>query len=212
MPGQRTHTSLTTYRLIADLRGLPEPEPATRIRAACATDVPVVDQLYGTAHPAVPDWMAVTDLDQTVLGARYRAYGLERRRIILVAEHEGSVCGTVACWWASEGMSFSFLENAATDLYVTTSLPEDQRRRVAFSLVVAALRLYAALGRPYAVLVLDDEIERLVKGLPLLSTVPVKRYANVTVSAEDLPATRAYWEKFYAAQPQAGEIEWMAAG
>ena len=113
-----------------------------------------------------------------------------------LAVRAGQICGTVTCWWASEGVNFSFIENATDDLVIDQAMPADVRTTIARELLTSSMNHYQSRGRPYAVGLVDVESARLDQGIASLPRTS-KKYARLCVEHSCFPAAREYFERHY---------------
>ncbi len=89
------------------------------------------------------------------LDARYQARCLFRRREILAAVRDHTVLGACVCNRGSQGMNFSFFENALTDITLAPELAPSDQRAVLAALLASACRLYAEQGHSELVVMAD---------------------------------------------------------
>ena len=150
------------------------------VRGAEPGDQTALRALYARTHPALPEWLSVADPPLHGLDARYRTYGLHRSRQLLVALHHGQIAGTVACWFGSEGINFSFLENTIEDLYIDESLPFSEQARLVALLLQTAVHHYQTRKRTIAVGLLETRHRTLIQTSGILPA-PEKQYALLTV-------------------------------
>jgi hypothetical protein len=161
-----------------------------------ASDLPGVEALYASVHPRLPRWLALCDPTSSRLTDRYAACGMERGRQIFVASKGGVVRGAVSCWWAAEGINFSFLENAIDGLVLDGSLSKHAKTEITAGLLSAAVRFYAARGRRHAVALIDATHSTYVEASGVLPP-PEKRYATALFDHAQLPAAREHFMRHY---------------
>ena len=114
---------------------------------------------------------------------------------MFAAVAEGKILGAVVCNEASEGINFSFLENAIEELEVSEDLEPQQRAQVARALLLRACRYSADLGRGYAVGMVSKEWEPLRQELGLVARKP-KVYGLLTFRG-GRPAITKMLDSFY---------------
>jgi len=166
------------------------------IRRAQPSETDGLQSLYKQQHPELPAWLDLDDPQLTTLNARYMKRGLRRSRDVLVASNAGRICGSVVCWWASEGMNFSFLENAIENLVIDATLSTDLRITVARHLLSAAVEHYRSRGRPYVIALINNEMADLVAASEVLPATD-KQYAGLTFDAKEIPTAQRYFESHY---------------
>jgi len=149
-----------------------------RIDAAAA---PSLRAFYRTRmHPALLDSLSLEDPELAGLHTVYEAHGLARRRAIFAAVHQDRIVGSVVCNLASEGINFSFLENAVECLALSSELTPGMRAEVFGELMRAAADYYRENGRDYLVALLHPTHAGLAGRLLRLERQ--KRYAVLTAA------------------------------
>jgi hypothetical protein len=198
LPNARSLEKVSNYFVAqcGDHHGGPPAAAEVEVRLAQSADTDDVRALYRREHPELPEWLGLHDLQLTTLDARYVKRGLNRSRAILVASRAGQICGSVICWWASEGVNFSFLENAIEDLVIDQTLPPALRAAIARDLLGAAENHYRSRGRRYLVALINDDMADLVAASAVLPP-PEKQYAVLTLDAKEVAATRVHFESYY---------------
>jgi hypothetical protein len=146
------------------------------------------------------DALRLDDPRFDALDRRYRAHGLTRRRTPLVAVDGARVVGACLVHHASEGMNFSFLENAIEHVRVASDLSTARAQQTWRSLIRAAVT-EARRERDYVVVALDPDDRALGVAAGLLPRTP-KQYAVLTVSRRERGLLRGIelWEQFYEAR------------
>lgn len=140
-------------------------------------------RFFGEILPAVElAALGLHDLEFAELGRIYAGHGLSRRRHLYVATLADRVVGGCIVHHSSEGMNFSFLENAIEHLRVAPGLPPRQRARVWAALLRAAVRDVCG-HRGYVVTTTDPGDRDLAAASGLVGAEP-KQYAVLTVSRE----------------------------
>jgi hypothetical protein len=114
------------------------------------------------------------------LDAAYALHGLARRRTVLVALNSGRVVGACVVNHSSEGINFSFLENAIEYLRVAPDQPALTRRATWLSLTRAAVA-EVARTRDYVVCLTHPGDRDLATAAGLVPADP-KQYAVLTVA------------------------------
>ena len=127
-------------------------------------------------HPVELRSLQFEDPDLEHLNRRFGRYGLTRQRALFGARRGGQLVGAMVCNLASEGMNFSFLENALENLVGSD-------RDVLAALLRSAVEFYASNHRNYLVGLTDAAIG------PLLGELGVpgiggKQYAVLTLGRE----------------------------
>ena len=133
------------------------------------------------------------------LDAVYALHGLTRRRTVLVAMDGEDTVGACLVNHGSEGINFSFLENAIEHLRVAPELAPPARRTVWLALARAAVA-EVAHTRPYVVVSLRPEDRDLAVRTKLVRPDP-KQYLMLTISLHD-QAVRdaiAWFTRYYEA-------------
>jgi len=149
-----------------------------RVDAATASSLRA---FYGTRmHPALLDSLSLEDPELVGLHSAYAAHGLARGRAIFAAVHNDRIVGGVICNLASEGINFSFLENAVECLELSPGLPREMRGEVFAELMRAAAGYYRERGRDYLVALLHPT--HAVLAGELLQLERQKRYAVLTAA------------------------------
>jgi hypothetical protein len=140
-------------------------------------------RFYAEVLPAVElASLGLDDLEFDKLDGVYARHGLSRRRQVYVATVGDRVVGGCMAHHSSEGINFSFLENAIEHLRVAPDLPPRDRSRVWTALLRAAVR-EADRRRGYVVTMTDPGDRELAAANGLLAAKP-KQYAVLTVSRE----------------------------
>lgn len=117
------------------------------------------------------------------LDAAYSVHGLKRRRTVLVAVDRGRVVGACLVNHGSDGINFSFLENAIEHLRVAPDQPPLARRATWLALARAAVG-EVARTRDYVVCLLDPDDRDLAASVNLVPADP-KQYSLLTVSMRE---------------------------
>lgn len=117
------------------------------------------------------------------LDAAYEIHGLTRRRTVLVALDSGCVVGACIVNHSSEGINFSFLENAIEYLRVAPDQPPLRRRATWLSLARAAVAEVARM-RDHVVCLTHPGDRDLASAAGLVPADP-KQYSVLTVSMRD---------------------------
>ncbi len=168
------------------------------VRPVRPDETAAVADLYAQRHPLLADWLSVADPAVPDLGARYRSAGLERERTVLVALVGGAIVGTISCWWSSEGINFSFLENAVEELHVGESLDPGRQVLVIARLLEAAVETYRSRRRPYVIALLDVQHRDLVTAAGVLPP-STKQYSVLSVDCTEsaFAQPKAVIESYY---------------
>jgi len=157
---------------------------------------PAVEAFYRSRlHESVVESLRLDDPDLAALDEKYAAHGLVRRRAVFAVIASERVVGAVICNETSEGINFSFLENAIEELEVSEELDANARRSVARALLLRACRYSQELRRNYAVGLLGKEWAPLRQELGLVSRKP-KEYGLLTFRGGALSIGRML-ESFY---------------
>ena len=136
------------------------------------------------------------DPELTSLAAAYAAYGLHRSRVVLAAERFGELRGLAIVNLGSQGMNFSFLENAMEGPFV---LPcEADPARVMAALLGKAAQIYAAAGRTQLVGMAPESSSSLLAEAGLLGD-DTKQYAvgTLRLNRRTAPLVRAHLLGYY---------------
>jgi CRP-like cAMP-binding protein len=212
IPPDTRLVSTCDYHL-APLVDVPRPavaETELEVRTARPDETDSVATLYAQRHPRLASWLAVDRPSLPDLAARYDDRRLERGRTLLVAVLDGAVVGTVSCWWSSEGINLSFLENAVEELHVATHLDLDRQVEVVGRLLATAAETYRSRGRAYMVALLDERHRDLVIAADVLPR-STKQYAVVSVDrtasafAQPKAVIENYYSRLLRTQPLADE-------
>jgi CRP/FNR family transcriptional regulator, cyclic AMP receptor protein len=174
-----------------------DPDPY-EVRIAAPQDLAAVGALYAARHPSLPRWLSAEDPAVADLDRAYAGRGLRRTRSILVARKGAQILGTIACWSASEGINFSFLENSIEDMYLDETLRPPEAVSVVRALLLAAARLYREQGRSYVVALLDSQHRDLVDAAGVLAASD-KQYALLAVGRTEtgFATSRTIIEGYY---------------
>jgi hypothetical protein len=134
-------------------------------------------------HEAEFNALALDHAGWGALAAKFSAHGLLRKRFILIArDASGSVVGSAVCNLASEGMNFSFLENALEYVFIAPEPDHAGRMAVLAGLLRAGCDLMKKSARDYLVCMSDPGLAPLLEPLGLRAEKP-KQYAVATYSA-----------------------------
>src|SRR4051794_8539384 len=198
LPAHVAHAETLDYALVPEgAERLPRPRVA--VERLAPADAGAAIGFYETVlHPVE---LAALRLDDPELdGPRpaFRAHGLRRGRRLLVAGGRHGVAGACIVNHASEGMNFSFLENAVEHLRVAPGLSGRRRRDVWHALAAAALAETRTLPGP-AVMTLAPADRDLAVAAGLLGPAP-KQYTVITGSREGFPRTIECFEDYYRAR------------
>jgi CRP/FNR family cyclic AMP-dependent transcriptional regulator len=166
------------------------------IRPASDANLSEVTALAERTHLHMPSWLALQDAECRTLGAKYERHGLERTRSVLVATRNGRVAGMVNCWQASEGVNFSFLENAIADLTIDTALTVDERKDVVAALLSSAVAVYRARGRSHAVALLNQTDRNAVQAAGFMPPAE-KQYVTLMFDHSEAPTARKHFLRHY---------------
>jgi hypothetical protein len=124
--------------------------------------------------------LGLQDMTLDRLDSRYRRHGLSRRRVVLTAKRFGRTIGVMVVNLSSEGINFSFLENAAEGPFIDPELDPRAAQLVGDSLLAAARNIYRGAGRD-AMIVLGDPTT-LRRLLP--ASEPATAYTVATVQGD----------------------------
>jgi hypothetical protein len=163
----------------------------TRDAAALARDF-----YERTLHPVEAASLRLDDPRLADVGSAYADAGLHRSRTVLVATLGGAVAGAVIVNHASEGINFSFLENAIEHLRVAPHLSPKSRRSVWMTLLHAAVETVAAQGRDYVVATTDPRDRDLAVASGIVPEDP-KQYATLTASERGFTRAIGCWREYY---------------
>jgi len=188
---QRLSTDLVSRSLVdyglTDLRALELPdgrESPVAVRALEADEGGAAVAFYERVlDPVELDSLCLTQLGLGELDCAYRIHGLTRRRTGLVALEGSDVVGACIVNHSSDGMNFSFLENAIEYLRVLPGQPPMTRRAIWLSLARAAVALVART-RDYAVWLTHPGDRDLAAAAGLVPADP-KQYSVLTVAMHD---------------------------
>ena len=134
--------------------------------------------------------LGLRDLNFSVLDPLYVRHGLCRRRHAYVATVGDRVVGACLVHHSSEGMNFSFLENAIEYLRVAPDLPLRLRARAWTALLRTAVG-DVSQRRDYVVTTTDPRDRDLAMAAGLVGADPPKQYAVLTVTREREALLRA---------------------
>jgi SAM-dependent methyltransferase len=139
LPAHLAHLAVVDYALVApEAKRLPR--PAVDIERLAPADAQVAVAFYSQLlHPVELAALHLDELALDGLAASFADHGLHRRRRVLVATGGSGVLGACIVNEASEGINFSFLENAIEHLRVAPRLSARRRRQVWLALAAAAL-------------------------------------------------------------------------
>jgi CRP/FNR family transcriptional regulator, cyclic AMP receptor protein len=185
LPSETAHLVVRKHAIVplpprVDQRGL---SGQIRVERVARGDDRALDLYRALMHPVDADSLRLADPRLAELESSYAAHGLSRSREIVVATVDGTVVGAVLCNVASEGMNFSFLENAVEDLVVAPDLSAEVRSAVITELMGEVCAVYRSLGRSYLVLLLDEVLADVLQLLGAAET-PTKEYGILTVSRD----------------------------
>jgi CRP-like cAMP-binding protein len=201
---QKFHTALFDYFM----------EPLEKVESALANFDPVgiqVEALHSAPAPDVigffskqlhPIELSALALDHAgweALNAKFTAHGLTRKHCILTARApDGQLLGVAVCNVSSEGMNFSFLENALEYLFLSPQLDESTRRDTFVSLLRRGCMVMRTSSRDYLACMLDPGLAPLLEQVGLRPEKP-KQYAVATYSAkvEDMDALHQASIRYY---------------
>jgi hypothetical protein len=143
-----------------------------------------VERFYSEhLHPVELRSLHLNESDLEQLDRKFADFGLHRKRAIFMATHGEVIVGAVVCNYASEGMNFSFLENALEYLAIATGLPADLQTEVVAALLRAAMEYYTRRGRAYMVALTEPIYAPILEHLQVASPKP-KQYAVFTFGRE----------------------------
>jgi CRP/FNR family transcriptional regulator, cyclic AMP receptor protein len=198
LPSDRSLLAEYSYHVLPLTEALSErvSSDEIRVRPAEPNDVHDLAALYRTRHHLMPTWLTLDAAEMHTLSTKYESRGITRTREVLVAQQGEGVQGAIGCWWASEGMNFSFLENAMADLVIAPALPEGARSEIAKSLFYAAMDHYRARGRTYAVALTPTD-SPLFRCQPAVLPQADKTYSEQWAAHDCFPAVRKYFESHY---------------
>jgi hypothetical protein len=183
LPAHLAHLAVVDYALVApEAKRLPR--PAVDIERLAPADAQVAVAFYSQLlHPVELAALHLDELELDGLAASFADHGLHRRRRVLVATGGSGVLGACIVNEASEGINFSFLENAIEHLRVAPGLSARRRRQVWLALAAAALDT-ARERHEDAVATLEPADRDLALDAGLISERP-KQYAVLTVTREE---------------------------
>jgi hypothetical protein len=130
------------------------------------------------------------------LHTEYKRSGLERERRTLVAISNGGVVGAALCNYASEGINFSFLENALEKIEIDESLDEIQQKAVFGRLVSAGRDYYRSRGRSFMVGLVPLKYAESRREMEL-GPQHTKQYSVLTVKRGAFEAGRHHIMSYY---------------
>ena len=148
----------------------------------------VIDFLRTRLSPTAFDALHFDEPRLDGLDARYQARCLFRRREILAAVRDHTVLGACVCNRGSQGMNFSFFENALTDITLAPELAPSDQRAVLAALFASACRLYAEQGHSELVVMADPRWRSLRRHLGY-GRPDEKQYRSLTFRS-----TREAWQ------------------
>jgi hypothetical protein len=175
--------------------------PVRAVVLRCGSAVTVHDELDPTElyarvlHPVELASLRLDDPTLESLDRSYGANGLTRSRSVLTAVLGGRIVGACLVNHASEGINFSFLENAIEYVRVAPELRERRCRDVWRALLHAAVELVGR-RRDYVVVALSPADRELAVAAGVIASAP-KRYAVVTVSAQGFERAFGCFEGYY---------------
>jgi hypothetical protein len=141
-------------------------------------------RFYGEILPPVElASLGLRDLNLSVVDPLYLRHGLSRRRHAYVATVRDRVVGACLVHHSSEGMNFSFLENAVEYLRVAPDLPLRLRARAWTALLRTAVG-DVSRRRDYVVTTTDPRDRDLAMAAGLVGPDPPKQYAVLTVTRD----------------------------
>jgi CRP-like cAMP-binding protein len=186
LPMDTSHLSTRRYFVtpLPEPRGDHTASPAVDISSAIPGDRGPETFYASSLHPVEVSALRFEDPRLSTLDTRYGAYGLSRRREVLVATYQDQTVGAAISNLSSEGMNFSFLENAVEEVAVDPGLPPDLRTSVLASLAESVRNLYARAGRDYVVWMVDDALADELKRFLGWPAIEDKQYGILTVSRE----------------------------
>jgi len=182
LPHDLVNVSVVDYGTnpVAAVR-LPEVDADVRVHRS---DDLQARRFYGEILPRVElASLGLRDPGFSELDRIYGRHGMSRRRHAYVASAGDRVVGACLVHHSSEGMNFSFLENAIEHLRVAPDLPPRLRARVWARLLGAAVRDVGG-HRDYVVTTTDPGDRDLATATGLVGTDPPKQYAVLTASRE----------------------------
>jgi hypothetical protein len=182
LPSHLAHATVVDYALVT-----PGVERLTRQRVTverlARSDARAAIAFYARVlHPIELAALSLDDPELDGLSATFAAHGLDRRRRVLVATGRDGVVGACIVNQASEGMNFSFLENAIEHLRVAPGISGRRRREVWHALAGAALAEVRETHED-AVATLEPGDRDLAMRAGLITDQP-KQYAVLTVTRE----------------------------
>jgi hypothetical protein len=186
LPTQTSHLLLRRHVIIPMPAHLPVGPPVgIDVHSLRGGDQRAAKVYQHRLHPVELESLHLEDPRLAALNERYRQRGLYRSRQILLASLGERVLGAAICNLASEGMNFSFLENAVEEIALAPGIGDSELRdSVLRALLHRICQMYADAGRDYLVLLLDDVMDRV---LPLLDADgnATKQYGILTISRRD---------------------------
>jgi CRP-like cAMP-binding protein len=150
-------------------------------------------------HPIELSALAFDHAGWDALDARFAAHGLARKRRLLTARDANrQLLGVAVCNLSSEGMNFSFLENALEYCILAPELNETGRRDTIVALLRAGCGFMRASSRDYLACMLDPGLASLMEQLRLRPEKP-KQYSVATYSAnpDDMNALHQACIRYY---------------
>jgi hypothetical protein len=182
MPRDLVNVSVVDYG-ISPVAGVRVAEADAEVRVGRSDDLQA-RRFYGELLPPVElASLALRDPGFSELDPIYGRHGLSRRRHVYVASVGDRVVGACLVHHSSEGMNFSFLENAIEYLRVAPDLPSRLRARVWNALLRVAVG-DVGRQRDYVVTTTDPGDRDLAVASGLVGVDPPKQYAVLTVSRE----------------------------
>jgi hypothetical protein len=145
-------------------------------RVTASTRAEISEFYRPFVHPVELRSLHFDDIDLERLNERFGRYGLTRQRAVFGARRDGRLVGAMVCNLASEGMNFSFLENALENLVGAD-------RDVVAALLRSAVEFYASNHRNYLVGMTDTDLGPLLRDLGVPG-VGAKQYAVLTLGRE----------------------------
>jgi CRP-like cAMP-binding protein len=130
---------------------------------------------------------------------KFSTYGLVRKRLVLIArDASGRVVGSAISNVASEGMNFSFLENALEYVFVEAGLDQAGRVAVLAGLLGAGCGVMKRSSRDYLVCMINPELSREMEQFDM-HVEKSKQYAVATYTAniDDLASVHQATIRYY---------------
>jgi hypothetical protein len=180
-------SQLRRFHYLTAGSGQCRPAPALRVRPAGSDELHFIGQWFASRDrntDVMANDLEPPETELSTIGERFAAFGLTRRREVLVAERAGRITGFALLEVSSLGMNFSELTNA-----FTVHLVEDDDNESRLALALYARRRYEDLGRTVCI-ALDDGQD--LSAFEAAGFLEAKEYMCWTFNRQHLPQFEEY--------------------